>query len=174
MHIDAVSRCQQEFDYERLERSQRESRFQGAIFSPQSHNGGFSKSATISHVRSCLEDKVERTFLNSSFGRSMITRKKRPEASAEVAIDFEWGPKKEDNKVELTVTGKVQDNKGKYVEASVSQNNKDKGAVSVLGGVDKKQKAQDSSSKYVETKLNQNNKNKETASVSSGVDKKKG
>jgi hypothetical protein len=133
MQIDAIGACKQEFDFEKLER--KESRFQGAIFSPKNHESRCLGQASLGHNRSLLDHKVERTFLNFSSRPSMITARDRGNASAQVGVDFKWGGK-EDTKVEVSVKGEARDRNGNYVEAKVSQSNTDGGAASVRGGTE--------------------------------------
>lgn len=133
MQIDAVSLSGQEFGFERREP---ESRFQGAIFSPQHLSGRFSREAAICANRSSLDHKVERTFLNSSHASHlMVTRNHGGGSSVGVEVRYSWGGN--DNKVEVGVKGEAHDNKGNYVQAEVSQSSKGEGNVSVAGGSDR-------------------------------------
>ncbi len=134
MQIDAVGVSGQELDFERLERSHPESRFQGAIFSPHNHSEKFSREAVICANRSLLDHKVERTFLNSSHASQMMVTKNRGGASVEFHTSIEWGGK-EDPKVSFGAKSEVYDNKGNYAALDYNRDHKGESKTDVSFGV---------------------------------------
>lgn len=122
MEIGAISQCRHEFDFERSERSRQESGFEKAIFSPRGQAIKFSGRADFSAVRTLVDQRVSRVFMDRSAGGVMLMKNRGGGASGAVELRVEWGGR-EGPKVDVGVQGNVRDSHGNYAKAEVSTNN---------------------------------------------------
>ena len=70
-------------------------------------------------------------------GSSNIVLVSNAGGSVQGSIDVSWGGK-EGTTVDYSFTGRVNDNKGNYAEATVHQNNNGKGGLNITAGHDSK------------------------------------